>query len=319
MDLLHPDAFRLLGDPVRLRLLRLLAREPLNVGEVTRIIGVAQSGVSSHVRLLRGGRFVAERRAAAGPGWTWRRPAARAGWAGCGRRSANGSRRPATRRRRRPPRRGAPRAGGAGRGAAERRSPPSPGGRGRPGPGRSGTCCRALAAVDLGCAEGALTLEVARWAGRVVGVDPSAAALERARAAAEAPGRGTSSGSRAPLDAVPLPSASADVALLAQVLHRVEDPSRVLAEAVRLVATGRPGAGPRPPPSPGGLGAGAPGPPSAGDLRAPRHGPPRGRPGSRRCAWRRPSAGAGTRSRCWVASGRRAGDEPRTRGGEAAR
>ena len=44
---------RLLGDDTRLRLLRVLAREALNVSELTAILGLAQSGVSRHLGLLR--------------------------------------------------------------------------------------------------------------------------------------------------------------------------------------------------------------------------------------------------------------------------
>ena len=44
---------RLLGDDTRLRLIRVLAREPLNVSELTAVLGVAQSGVSRHLGLLR--------------------------------------------------------------------------------------------------------------------------------------------------------------------------------------------------------------------------------------------------------------------------
>jgi ArsR family transcriptional regulator len=44
---------RLLGDEARLRLLRLLSREALNVSELTGILGLAQSGVSRHLGLLR--------------------------------------------------------------------------------------------------------------------------------------------------------------------------------------------------------------------------------------------------------------------------
>ena len=40
--------FKLLGDTVRLRILRLLAKERLNVSELTSILGIAQSGVSRH-------------------------------------------------------------------------------------------------------------------------------------------------------------------------------------------------------------------------------------------------------------------------------
>ena len=48
-----PALFRLLGDEVRLRLLRLLSQERLNVTELTGILGMAQSGVSRHLGLLK--------------------------------------------------------------------------------------------------------------------------------------------------------------------------------------------------------------------------------------------------------------------------
>ena len=54
--------FRLLGDDVRLRLLRLLAAERLNVSELTSILGIAQSGVSRHLGLLRDAGLVREQR-----------------------------------------------------------------------------------------------------------------------------------------------------------------------------------------------------------------------------------------------------------------
>src|SRR4026209_56763 len=54
--------FRLLGDEVRLRLLRLLAAERLNVTELTGILGIAQSGVSRHLGMLREHGLVEEQR-----------------------------------------------------------------------------------------------------------------------------------------------------------------------------------------------------------------------------------------------------------------
>jgi DNA-binding transcriptional ArsR family regulator len=54
--------YRLLGDEARLRLLRLLALERLNVSELTGILGIAQSGVSRHLGLLKDARLVAEER-----------------------------------------------------------------------------------------------------------------------------------------------------------------------------------------------------------------------------------------------------------------
>ena len=59
--------YRLLGDEARLRLLRLLALERLNVTELTGILGIAQSGVSRHLGLLRDGGLVSEEREAASP------------------------------------------------------------------------------------------------------------------------------------------------------------------------------------------------------------------------------------------------------------
>ena len=59
-----PALYRLLGDEVRLRLLRLLALERLNVTELTGILGIAQSGVSRHLGLLKEGGLVSEEREA---------------------------------------------------------------------------------------------------------------------------------------------------------------------------------------------------------------------------------------------------------------
>ena len=56
--------FRLLGDDARLRILRLLDAEQLNVSELTAILGIAQSGVSRHLGLLKEAGLVAEQREA---------------------------------------------------------------------------------------------------------------------------------------------------------------------------------------------------------------------------------------------------------------
>src|SRR5258706_4457121 len=52
--------YRLLGDEARLRLLRVLASERLNVTELTGVLGLAQSGVSRHLRLLKEAGLVQE-------------------------------------------------------------------------------------------------------------------------------------------------------------------------------------------------------------------------------------------------------------------
>src|SRR5204863_6475632 len=58
------DLFRLLGDEARLRLLRVLAGRHgrLNVTELTTVVGLAQSGVSRHLKLLKEAGLVAEER-----------------------------------------------------------------------------------------------------------------------------------------------------------------------------------------------------------------------------------------------------------------
>src|SRR6476646_3999424 len=50
---LDAGLFRLLGDEARLRLLRVLSLERLNVTELTAILGLAQSGISRHLRFLK--------------------------------------------------------------------------------------------------------------------------------------------------------------------------------------------------------------------------------------------------------------------------
>src|ERR671912_84710 len=62
--------YRLLGDEARLRLLRVLARERLNVTELTGILGLAQSGVSRHLGLLKEAGFIVEEKDA---GYTYYR------------------------------------------------------------------------------------------------------------------------------------------------------------------------------------------------------------------------------------------------------
>src|ERR1700704_3856681 len=59
------ELFRLLGDEARLRLLRVLGvgrHGRLNVSELTAVLGIAQSGVSRHLRLLKEAGLVVEDR-----------------------------------------------------------------------------------------------------------------------------------------------------------------------------------------------------------------------------------------------------------------
>ena len=56
---------KLLADPTRLRILGLLAREELAVGELARAVAMSQSRVSNHLKLLRESGLLEERRAGA--------------------------------------------------------------------------------------------------------------------------------------------------------------------------------------------------------------------------------------------------------------
>ena len=60
-----PRLLKLLADPTRLRMLGLLEREELSVGELARSLGMAQSRVSNHLRLLREAGLLVERHAGA--------------------------------------------------------------------------------------------------------------------------------------------------------------------------------------------------------------------------------------------------------------
>src|SRR5688500_11641943 len=58
------QSFRALGDPTRLRILRLVAAAPLNVTELVSLVGVAQSSVSHHLGKLKGLGLIREERQA---------------------------------------------------------------------------------------------------------------------------------------------------------------------------------------------------------------------------------------------------------------
>ncbi len=56
------DHLQLLGEPTRARMVRLLVREELAVGELARILQVSQPTVSRHLKHLTSGRFVSSRK-----------------------------------------------------------------------------------------------------------------------------------------------------------------------------------------------------------------------------------------------------------------
>lgn len=237
--------FRLLGDEARLRLLKVLARDRFNVTELTGVLGLAQSGVSRHLGLLKDAGLVSEERDGA---YSYYRlsPTIRenggALWPLLESQFADAKETPAVKadearlqevlRLRR-------------ENFDQHAGPDTRDGR-QLVPGRSWAAwARALGhllppvdVVDIGCGEGYLTIEVARWARRVIAVDRSPAVLARAKALAGRRRAVNITFKRGDLDRLPLDTASVDIALLSQALHHSADPGQALGEAARVVRPG---------------------------------------------------------------------------------
>ena len=92
--------------------------------------------------------------------------------------------------------------------------------------------------ADLGCGDGYLTLELARWARTVYGVDRSDEVLERARDLASRRHAVNVEWRKGDLARLPLHDESVDVALLSQSLHHATDPEEALTEALRILRPG---------------------------------------------------------------------------------
>ena len=263
MDMPSVGLFRLLGDEARLRILRLLDSERLNVSELTAILGIAQSGVSRHLGLLKDAGLVEERRDA---GFTYFRlaDALHGGQNGFGpvwpllqsqfdaavgtvEGRADTARLEEIRRVRK----------------ENFDDHGADGERGQVIPGRSwaawaralGHLLPPMVVADLGCGDGYLTVELSRFAQKVIAVDRSEAALTRARAMAKRLARrsagdagtpahrrlgegGNVEWKRGELERLPIGDATVDVALLSQALHHAASPARALAEAARILKPG---------------------------------------------------------------------------------
>ena len=248
--------FRLLADGTRLRLLRVLAQDRFNVSELTGILGLAQSGVSRHLGLLKDAGLATEEREA---GYVYYRLADD---------RSTGSR--------------SSRAESSDEGRANGQGPlwalldaqfaastddravredearlqevlrhrkenfETHGDTRQLVPGRSwaawaralGHLLPPLDVADIGCGDGYLTLELARWARTVFGIDRSDQVLERAKALAARRRVANVQWKKGDLARLPLRDASVDVALLSQALHHAADPEAAVAEAVRILRPG---------------------------------------------------------------------------------
>jgi len=92
--------------------------------------------------------------------------------------------------------------------------------------------------ADLGCGDGYLTIEAARWATKVTAIDRSPDMLARGKALARRRKVSNIIWKRGELEQLPLPDAGIDVAVLSQALHHAADPGDALAEAFRVLKPG---------------------------------------------------------------------------------
>jgi SAM-dependent methyltransferase len=237
--------YRLLGDEARLRLLRVLDKDRFNVKELTGILGLAQSGVSRHLGLLKESELVIEERDGAysfyrlspairddekSPLW----PLLQAQFAEAAASplvKADDSRLQEVLRVRRE--------------NFEHLGPDTRDGR-QLVPGRSWAAwSRAMGMLlppydvaDLGCGEGYLTVETARWAKHVTAVDRSAGVLARAKALAGRKKMSNITWKKGELEKLPIETGTMDVAVLSQALHHANEPAESIKEASRILKPG---------------------------------------------------------------------------------
>ncbi|ATB26595.1 ArsR/SmtB family transcription factor [Melittangium boletus] len=225
------EAFKTLGDPTRLRILRLVGEARLNVSEVVSLVGVAQSSVSHHLTRLKALELIREERQGGftyyslvvdekAPLWPLIRLAKNAP-------DEHGDLARLT-------------------DLLRRREDVHTLNEKLLEPGQSWRLWAAALAsllppldlVDFGCGTGVLTVELARWARHVTAIDRSATALHKARVEAERLGLHNITFLEANLEALPLKSGAYDLVVLSQSLHHVESCERVLTEGARLLKPG---------------------------------------------------------------------------------
>ena len=235
--------FRLLGDEARLRLLRVLARDRFNVTELTGILGLAQSGISRHLGLLKEAGLVVEERTGAytfyklspsvrqngnGALWSLLESQFATSDAEVALRADEARLQEVLRLRR--------------ENFDAHSGPDTRDGR-QLVPGRSwaawaralGHLMPPLDVVDIGCGEGYLAIETAQWARHVTAIDRSPEVLARAKALGVRRRATNITWKRGDMEKLPLADNSADLAILSQALHHAADPRGVLAEAARVV------------------------------------------------------------------------------------
>ncbi len=245
-----PQLLKVLADPVRLRILALLEREELSVGELARALDLAQSRVSNHLRVLRESQWLIERRLGTS---ILLRAAVGANTPAGGHAGANlwttlrgqlahlpGHEADLTRlaevladRRKQ-----STEFFDAVAGEWEKRGALFENGQARQ---------RAVASLledelvlaDLGCGTGYMARALAPFAGRLICVDPSPGMLAEARKQlAHVPEGTTVEYRQGDFDRLPFEDGELDGAVAGMVLHHLERPDRALREMFRVLKPG---------------------------------------------------------------------------------
>jgi len=228
---------RLLADPTRVRILVAVEKEELSVGELADVLGMGQTRISNHLRLLRDGRALRARREGA---WTFYRTSLGAGeaaraslWEAVkeGLRKdaaikADAARRRAVLERRR------------------RRSKEHFADDGAPVSLETGSLREEILAalapqswmvVDAGCGDGFLTEILSERFAKVRAFDHSPARLAAAKRRVNGDGVVFEPGE---VDALPLKAGSMDAVFFSMVLHHVPEVGEALEEARRVLRPG---------------------------------------------------------------------------------
>ena len=233
-----------LADPLRLRVLAAVAETELTVGEVQEVVASVQSAVSRNLAILREAGFVQDRKEGTNVYFSVRQdmPAAvrelfksvRASWPELPESKGDRERLEACRRRR------------ARRSRNYFESVAGDWERIRKSFFNEGVTSlaiekllpRDLVLADIGCGTGSLTLELARFARRVIGIDLSKEMLRRAKDIAKERDVRNVEFRRADALKLPLESRGVDAVFCVMVLHFLPDPEGAIAELCRVTRRG---------------------------------------------------------------------------------
>ncbi len=233
-----------LADPLRLRVLAAVAEQELTVGEVQEVVASVQSSVSRNLAILREAGFVRDRKDGTNVYFSVRRDmpeatrelfkSVQARWAELPEAKGDKERLEACRRRKTRRSRDyfesvagdwerirksffSDRVTSL---AIEKLLP------------------RDLVIADVGCGTGSLTFELARFAGKVIGVDLSKEMLRRAKEIAKERNVRNVEFRRADALALPVAARSVDAVFCVMVLHFLPDPARAITELCRVTRSG---------------------------------------------------------------------------------